>query len=445
MGPEKKPSLLDWLCLRSSLEFSRARWLGAFAGLLVISSSLVAALVAIMSLLSLLAALLGLGIYADDPTAAAVRNLGLLVAAVFAAPFLVWRTMVAQVQANTAEQGLITERINKAVEGLGSVKTVKRQRTRMSGKLAYEKGEDGNPNFSKPIYEEVTAPNLEVRIGGLFALERISQDSPRDYLQILEIICAYIRENSPSHSLEPTPELEKRPDVRTDIQTAIKILARRSEEQISFEWKNQFRLDLRNCNLSGVDFEAGNFSATMFHRSRLEGAVFSDCKLEGTQFFSAVLNYADFDRAQLIGTRFDNAIFNLPAIPAGSMSHSITMANIHSIVVASADLSEITYLGESKDSNRTFGTKDTKLHRELEFDRRKYDDHWREIRKLRRNGELVQAKEKEQELEISEDFIYWVPFDTNDLAFGRFLGAFMDRHGLYSWPHRAKPPGTTSE
>ncbi|GAA0778228.1 hypothetical protein GCM10009077_19660 [Roseibium denhamense] len=121
------------------------------------------------------------------------------------------------------------------------------------------------------------------------------------------------------------------------------------------------------------------------------------------------------------------------------------MANIHSIVVAGADLSEITYLGEGEDSNRTFGTKDTKLHRELEFDRRKYDGHWREIRKLRRDDELVQAKEKEQELENSKDFIYWVPFDTNDLALGHFLSAFMDRHGLYSWPHRAKPPGTTSE
>ncbi|MBP0481104.1 hypothetical protein [Sagittula salina] len=64
-------------------------------------------------------------------------------------------------------------------------------------------------NFSR------TVPKIEVRIGGLLSLERISQDSAaydkgRDHIRVMEIICAYIRNNSPAQgavSWHPYEEL----------------------------------------------------------------------------------------------------------------------------------------------------------------------------------------------------------------------------------------------
>ncbi len=79
-------------------------------------------------------------------------------------------------QARTAEQGHITDRITKAVEQLGAEKTVKVQ-------------EDG-----KTV--ERTEPNFEVRLGAIYALERIAEDSERDHIPIMETLCAYIRQNS---------------------------------------------------------------------------------------------------------------------------------------------------------------------------------------------------------------------------------------------------------
>ena len=79
---------------------------------------------------------------------------------------------------NAAEQGLITDRINTAVTGLGVEKTVKQ--TAPDGKIT-----------------ENTDANIEVRLGAVYALERISQDSDRDHMQIMEILCAYIRTNAP--------------------------------------------------------------------------------------------------------------------------------------------------------------------------------------------------------------------------------------------------------
>lgn len=54
----------------------------------------------------------------------------------------------------------------------------------------------GKIDYKQPLFEEITVENIEVRLGALYALERISQDSERDNIQIMEIICAYLRENS---------------------------------------------------------------------------------------------------------------------------------------------------------------------------------------------------------------------------------------------------------
>src|SRR5215213_4784854 len=41
-------------------------------------------------------------------------------------------------------------------------------------------------------------PRLEVRLGCIYALERIAWDSPkRDYSTVMEVLTAYVRENSP--------------------------------------------------------------------------------------------------------------------------------------------------------------------------------------------------------------------------------------------------------
>ena len=95
-------------------------------------------------------------------------------------------TAAAERTTNAAEQGLITDRINTAVTGLGVEKTVK------------QTAPDGNVT-------ENTDANIEVRLGAVYALERISQDSDRDHMQIMEILCAYIRTNAPWDPEIPTP------------------------------------------------------------------------------------------------------------------------------------------------------------------------------------------------------------------------------------------------
>ena len=134
-------------------------------------------------------------------------------------PLALIRVHTTERQTVATEEGLVTDRINKAVENLGATRVIKRQRRRETGALAYEKGEHEKPNYDKPIFEEVSEPNLEVRIGGIYALERIAKQNLDYHIQVIEIITAYIRQNAPALSLEPTNRPFERAVLRAEYRS----------------------------------------------------------------------------------------------------------------------------------------------------------------------------------------------------------------------------------
>ncbi len=145
-------------------------------------------------------------------------GIGALITAVLSAPFLLWNTVIRQQSLEFQKEGHITDRISKAVEQLGTEKTVK---------------VDG---------DEKTVPNIEVRIGGLLSLERIAQDSTRydqgrDHVRVMEIICAYIRENAPASDAIDFPEPEWEP-LKTDA-TKKEREAHIQARQKRFDWPNK--------------------------------------------------------------------------------------------------------------------------------------------------------------------------------------------------------------
>jgi len=446
---KEKPTLLDWLCIKSEFDHSKQRVFGGLVGAVLILATLVLALISLISLGYLFAGLLGHGAYAGDETGSGVRNLGLLIAATVGLPFLIWRSIVAQKQVNVAEQGHITDRINEAVQGLGAEKVLKEvietPRYKKDENDEWEKDEDDNPvpalrPDGEPIIKresfERTTPNLEVRIGSIYSLERIAQDSPRDHIQIMEILCAYVRENAPALSLEPSdPPPEVRAVPRIDIQAVINVIGRRTDKQIKLEWENQYRLDLRNTDLSGVDFRKKNFSAAMIHRARLEAALFDDCKLIGTQFNGSLLNFSRFYRAELRGTWFNNVILNQPEPFPGGMTESINMGSIYGISLVGADISALDYLGEPKEMNLTFGSKDTKLGYELEEKRKDYSRELHQIRTLRKQGNSEEANKLEEEV-YSNGFVDWFAHDQYDGALGWSYECFLNRLEINKWPYR---------
>jgi len=254
MPPKNRPEdLLDWLGLKSSPDWGVAKPLGRFSGFIVSLAILVIPLLVLGALIAA-GAVIGSTIYNvfnAAPNIPSSPNLGAgaLIAALLGAPFVIWGTYIKYQSLGFQREGHITDRISKAVEQLGAEKSVKRV-------------------DAAGLSVEETVPNIEVRIGGLLSIERIAQDSVkydkgRDHVRMMEILCAYIRNNAPASGavampLEALAEVSNAPRAnarsnyrsmiegrtniirdwaaelpkpRDDIQLALSILSRRSADQ----------------------------------------------------------------------------------------------------------------------------------------------------------------------------------------------------------------------
>ncbi len=213
----------------------------------------------------------------------AVALLMTVMAAAATIIFSIIRVWINERNASAAEEGLITERISKAVEGLGAEKTVR----------------DPQQN------EEFSAPNLEVRIGAIFALERIAQDSIRDSVQITEILCAYIRNCSPCVTGELDSDTEIRP--RIDVQTCLNVIARRTSKQkrfAKFELGKKKRFDLSRSNLRGAEIWEGDFSGFEFQFSNFDGCDIRNVDFTGVAFQGNTLSFSNFFESDFSNSRF---------------------------------------------------------------------------------------------------------------------------------------------
>ncbi len=227
----------------------------------------------------------------------AVRNVGIIFLAVMGAPFVIWRAIVAQGNLDRSKDRDYADLFTKAVEQLGAT----REETEYEGENRVER--------------KVLKPNIEVRLGAIYALERISQDSERDHIAVMETLCAYIRINSNSEGSqeerlvsfnERDAEIFRRHKMRSDVRAALRVVGLRSASNIDIEIEARFRLSFRGTSLTDTAFE-GDFAFSIFSHCDLSDSSFVDCNLRGAYFRSANLNGtsfagADLSLANLVGT-----------------------------------------------------------------------------------------------------------------------------------------------
>ena len=105
--------------------------------------------------------------------------------------------------------------------------------------------------YTKAI-EQLGSDKLDVRIGGIYALERVARDSARDHPTVMEVLTAFIRE----HSREQWPPSdhpagrEQERSTRPDVQAAVTVIGRRDRK------RDIRRIDLTGANLAGADLTA---------------------------------------------------------------------------------------------------------------------------------------------------------------------------------------------
>lgn len=178
-------------------------------------------------------------------------------------------------------------------------------------------------------------PNLEIRLGGIYALERIARDSSKDHWTIMEVLTAYVRQNAPWPPGPPAPldpdssDQPERPSnashrPRVDIQAILTVLGRRTQAETWLELgridlshtdlQRAFlreahleKADLREVHLEGADLFKAHLEGADLRETHLKRATLIDAHLEKANLTDAHLERADLTRAHLEGTQLWDA------------------------------------------------------------------------------------------------------------------------------------------
>jgi hypothetical protein len=199
-----------------------------------------------------------------------------------------------------SRDGQITDRFTKAIEQLGAVEPP---------------GADGRSTVK-----------LAVRLGAIYALERIAHDSERDHWSVMEVLTAYVRENSPRKEQGRSME---------DIQAILTVINRRNRnydpvdlpDAISAAFRQRIVLagaflahtNLREAYLSSANLRGANLIAADLRGAHLDGVILDRAKLG-----EAHLNDADLRGANLQLTDFSSADLR----GANLTGANLTMANL---------------------------------------------------------------------------------------------------------------------
>lgn len=175
--------------------------------------------------------------------------------------------------------------------------------------------------FSKAV-EQLGNGTETVRIGGIYALEGLTKDSPKYQWTIMEILTSFIRRNSPLplkinklSKDERQKSLKKLSDVTIDVQAALTVIRRRDPKQDKFEQDSALTsLDLSFSNLGGANLSNTNLKKANLFGANLARADLSNTNLEGANLFGANLEMADLRGANLRSAELKEANFTITNI-----------------------------------------------------------------------------------------------------------------------------------
>ncbi|MFH7030924.1 MAG: pentapeptide repeat-containing protein [Heteroscytonema crispum UTEX LB 1556] len=197
---------------------------------------------------------------------------------------------------------------------------------------------------------------VETRTGAIYALERVAQDCPKEYWTIMEILTAFVRENTfnQAESEEETEEntaatifapmtnaasdtnwREEPPKIRTDIQVALTVIGRRDSQKDPENQKLDLRntdirgADLRDANLQRADLRGSDLSGADLRRIDLSGADLDGGKLSGSILYEANLQGCNLHAANLTGANLNRTNLQSSNLRAANLTGaSLRAANM---------------------------------------------------------------------------------------------------------------------
>lgn len=167
--------------------------------------------------------------------------------------------------------------------------------------------------FAKAV-EQLGNSSLDIRLGGIYLLERLASDSPADRPAIFEVLSAFVRThapNGPDCKMSPTAS-----PLATDVQAVITVISRRPADRTEFidlsntcmPYVSLQDANLKGAQMSGANLESANLNGARLADAKMEKANLNAASFAGTDLTRARLAYADLSSSVLAGAILDRTI-----------------------------------------------------------------------------------------------------------------------------------------
>jgi uncharacterized protein YjbI with pentapeptide repeats len=210
--------------------------------------------------------------------------------------------------------------------------------------------------FSRAV-DQLGSDQFTIRLGGIYALERIARDSPRDYGPVMEVLTAFARQESPVGENAAATPAAGAPEVPPEVEAVLKVIGRRTEAQVAAELEEgNGCLDLSGINAVGVDLHDANLENTCWNRSDLRGSLLTGADLTGATFDGTILQQANLDGADAQGSIFTSAnLYGANLSDANLSSANLLAANLELALLPGTTLTGANFQGANLTNATMFG------------------------------------------------------------------------------------------
>ncbi|MCP9968918.1 pentapeptide repeat-containing protein [Actinomadura madurae] len=204
--------------------------------------------------------------------------------------------------------------------------------------------------------EHIGDGNLDVRVGGIYTLERIAENSKVDQAMIARVLVAFVRTHAtwtPGSDADPSrvplPPLDEQVpwlrDRAHDVQIALNVLGRLlgiNGVRVSLN-----RVDLRRSDLARVHFEAASLMFTNLSLAYLRSADLSGARLDNSDLRYADMREVRLTEANLRHAHLEHADLRGADLQHAELSHAILNAadlrgaNLAGARLHQADLTDV--------------------------------------------------------------------------------------------------------
>ena len=184
---------------------------------------------------------------------------------------------------------------------------------------------------------------LDVRLGAIYALERIMIDSARDHPAIVEVLAAFVRECPEAASYRPDldsgGQTEQHPRPVADLQAAVTVLGRRPAGRTE-----RGRVNLASANLARADLTGESWPARTWPARTCSARTWPARAWPG-----ANLTLADLSCADLAGADLADANLTLANLTLANLARAdLAGADLTEASLDGADLTGVTLTGEQQ-------------------------------------------------------------------------------------------------